>query len=79
MMIDWKNFTPWMSLAGGLIIGTATVLFLLFNGRIAGISGILGGLLKPNWGDITWRVAFLGGLVLSPLVFLIRPLYRRYI
>ena len=71
MMIDWKNFTPWMSLAGGLFIGTATVLFLLFNGRIAGISGILGGLLKPARGDIAWRVAFLGGLVLSPLVYLI--------
>ena len=71
MMIDWKNFTPWMSFAGGLMIGTATVLFLLFNGRIAGISGILGGLLKPTRGDIAWRVAFVGGLVLSPLVFLI--------
>ena len=70
-MIDWKNFTPWMSLAGGLMIGAATVLFLLFNGRIAGISGILGGLLKPTRGDIAWRVAFVGGLVLSPLVYLI--------
>ena len=71
MMIDWKNFTPLMSLAGGLMIGTATVLFLLSNGRIAGISGIVGGLLKPARGDITWRVAFVGGLVLSPLVYLI--------
>ncbi|HWK69522.1 MAG TPA: YeeE/YedE family protein [Burkholderiaceae bacterium] len=69
MMIDWNNFTPWMSLAGGLMIGIATVLFLVFNGRIAGISGIVGGMLKPARGDIAWRVAFVVGLVLSPLVF----------
>lgn len=69
MLIDWNNFTPWTSLAGGLMIGIATVLFLLFNGRIAGISGIVGGLLKPARGDIAWRVAFMVGLVLSPLVF----------
>lgn len=42
MMIDWNNFTPWTSLAGGLMIGIATALFLVFNGRIAGISGIVG-------------------------------------
>lgn len=69
MMIDWNNFTPWTSLAGGLIIGIATALFLVFNGRIAGISGIVGGLLTPARGDIAWRLAFVGGLVLSPLVF----------
>ena len=69
MMIDWNNFTPWTSLAGGLMIGIATVLFLVFNGRIAGISGIVGGLLTPATGDIAWRLAFVGGLVLSPLVF----------
>ena len=69
MMIDWINFTPWVSLAGGLLIGMATVALLLFNGRIAGISGILGGLLKPVQGDITWRIGFLAGLVLSPLAF----------
>ena len=69
MTIDWINFTPWASLAGGLLIGVATVTLLLFNGRIAGISGILGGLLKPVQGDITWRIAFVAGLVLSPLAF----------
>lgn len=69
MMIDWNNFTPWTSLAGGLMIGIATALFLIFNGRIAGISGIVGGLLTPARGDIAWRLAFVGGLVLSPLVF----------
>ncbi|WP_426209712.1 YeeE/YedE family protein [Massilia sp. TWP1-3-3] len=45
MMIDWPNFTPWASLAGGALIGLAASLLILFNGRIAGISGILGGLL----------------------------------
>ena len=69
MMIDMHNFTPWMSLMGGLMIGLATALFLVFNGRIAGISGIVGGLLKPISGDIAWRVAFVTGLVLSPVVF----------
>ena len=69
MTIDWNNFTPWTSLAGGLVIGLAITLFLMFNGRIAGISGIVGGLLKPSPGDISWRIAFVAGLVLSPLVF----------
>lgn len=69
MTIDWTSFTPGASLAGGLLIGVATVMFLLFNGRIAGISGIVGGLLAPARGDIAWRLAFLGGMVLSPWVF----------
>ena len=69
MTIDWNNFTLWASLVRGLIIGLATVLFLIFNGRIAGISGIVGGLLNPKKGDILWRVAFVAGLVLSPLIF----------
>lgn len=68
-MIDWTHFTPWTSLAGGLLIGTAAAMFLLLNGRIAGISGILGGLLRPRAGDIGWRVAFIAGLVLAPLVY----------
>ncbi|WP_026354435.1 YeeE/YedE family protein [Massilia niastensis] len=69
MTIDWTSFTPWMSLAGGLMVGLATVMFLLLNGRIAGISGILGGLLRPARGDVAWRLAFIGGLVISPLLF----------
>lgn len=69
MMVDVHNFTPWMSLTGGVMIGIAAALFLVFNGRIAGISGIVGGLLKPASGDIAWRVAFVAGVVLSPLVF----------
>jgi len=69
MSIDWTYFTPWTSLAGGLLIGLAAALFLLFNGRIAGISGIVGGLLKPARGDIAWRIAFTAGLVIAPLVY----------
>ncbi|MCS0589668.1 YeeE/YedE family protein [Massilia norwichensis] len=68
MRIDWIHFTPWTALAGGLLIGLAAAAFVLLNGRIAGISGILGGLLRPARGDIAWRVAFLAGLVGAPLV-----------
>ena len=69
MNIDWNAFTPSASLAGGGLIGLAAAMFVLLNGRIAGISGILGGLLKPGKGDISWRVAFVLGLVTSPLVY----------
>ena len=68
-MIDWAHFTPWSALAGGVLIGAAAALLLLFNGRIAGISGILGGLLRPAAGDVAWRVAFIGGLVFSPALY----------
>lgn len=69
MTIDWVNFTPWSSLAGGLLIGLATAIFLLFNGRIAGISGVVGGLLRSADGDIAWRIAFIAGIVLAPFAF----------
>lgn len=69
MTIDWHGFTPWAALAGGVLIGLAAAAFVLFNGRIAGISGILGGLLRPARGDVAWRIAFLLGLVLAPLVY----------
>ena len=68
-MIDWEHFTPWSSLTGGLLIGAAAAILLLFNGRIAGVSGILGGLLRPMAGDIGWRMAFVLGLVGAPLVY----------
>jgi len=75
MTIAWENFTPWSSLAGGLLIGVAVTMFALLNGRIAGISGVLGGLFRPASGDIGWRLAFLGGLVGAPLVYqLLAPL-----
>lgn len=69
MQIDWNNFTPWASLAGGMLIGLSAAVFVLFNGRIAGISGILGGLLEWPKGDIAWRVAYLAGLIGAPLVY----------
>jgi len=69
MHIDLDHFTPIQSLAGGLLIGAAAGLLVIFCGRIAGISGILGGLLKRQSADKPWRFAFIAGLVLSPLVF----------
>jgi len=71
MSIDWNAFTPWASLAGGALIGLAAAMFLLVNGRIAGISGILGGLLVPSKGDIAWRVAFLAGMLIAPTAWLL--------
>ena len=69
MTIAWNAFTPWSALAGGVLIGVAAAMFVLLNGRIAGISGILGGLLKPATGDIIWRAAFLLRLVAAPLAY----------
>ena len=68
MTLDILHFTPGMSLLGGLLIGTASALFILANGRIAGISGILGGLLRPTSDDVMWRLAFLLGLIVAPAV-----------
>lgn len=69
MFIDWNHFTPWTALAGGALIGLAAGLLLLLNGRIAGISGIVGGLLRPRAQDIAWRLAFVLGLIASPALF----------
>ncbi len=69
MTIDWIHFTPWTALTGGMIVGLAAAMFALLNGRIAGISGILGGLLSAHKGDIAWRTAFVGGLIIAPVVY----------
>ncbi|MDR7307435.1 YeeE/YedE family protein [Rhodoferax saidenbachensis] len=69
MTIDWNHFTPWASLAGGLILGLASALFILLNGRVLGISGIVGGLLRPKAGDAGWRIALVLGLVLAPALY----------
>ncbi|MBY4947879.1 YeeE/YedE family protein [Cupriavidus respiraculi] len=69
MSIDWTAFTPWASLAGGMLIGIAAAMLILLNGRIAGISGVLGGLLRPARGDVSWRLAFIAGLLGAPLIY----------
>lgn len=75
MTLDWQSFTPASSLLGGAIIGVSVVAFALLLGRVAGVSGILGGLLASTRGQRAWRVAFLAGLVLASWVYsLIAPL-----
>ncbi len=69
MSIDWTHFTPWTSLAGGLLLGVASAAFILLSGRILGISGIVGGLLAPRRGDIGWRLAFVLGMLAAPATF----------
>lgn len=69
MTIDWTHFTPWASLAGGLVLGLAAAVFILFSGRILGISGIVGGLLSPRAGDAGWRIVFLLGMLAAPVTF----------
>ncbi len=61
------DFTPWSSLLGGTLIGMAASAMLLLQGRVAGISGIVGGLFAPKAGDIGWRVAFVTGLAAAGL------------
>jgi uncharacterized membrane protein YedE/YeeE len=68
--MDLQNFTPWSALLGGALIGISASLLLALNGRIAGISGIVGGILKPAAGDVAWRVAFVIGLLASGAVAL---------
>ncbi len=68
MNIDW-DLIPWHAITGGVVIGGAVALLLLFNGRIAGISGIVGGLYRMQKGDISWRIAFIVGLVLSAIIW----------
>ena len=75
MVIDWINFTPFRSLAGGAMIGLSAALFMLLNGRIAGISGLLGGLLTADGWREGWRVSFVAGLLVAATLFmLVAPL-----
>lgn len=69
MTIDWLNFTPWSALAGGALIGLAASIFVLANGRIAGISGLLGSLLQRGAEGRGEKAAFLLGLLLAPLLW----------
>ncbi len=63
-----ENFTPWSALAGGALLGLSATLLLLFSGKIAGISGIIGGLLKPQKGEFSWRLAFVLGMFGSAFI-----------
>jgi len=67
MTIDWTSFTPGPALAGGILLGIAAALYVLMNGRILGISGILGGLIGPKKSDWLWRASFVLGLLTAPL------------
>ncbi|MDU9407319.1 YeeE/YedE family protein [Pseudomonas sp. zfem001] len=69
MNIDWAGFTPWSALAGGALIGLAAAIFALANGRVAGISGLLGSLLQPQGEGRGEKAAFLVGLLLAPLLW----------
>jgi uncharacterized protein len=69
MMIDWQHFTPWASLGGGILIGIAAGLLILACGKILGVSGIVGGLLRPRLADAGWRLLFILGLFLAALAW----------
>ena len=69
MNIDWLNFTPWSALAGGALIGLAAAIFALVNGRVAGISGLLGSLLQRGAEGRGEKLSFLVGLLLAPLLW----------
>lgn len=69
MSIDWNAFSPDAAIEGGVLIGVASGMFALLNGRIAGISGIIGGLMTPRRTDIAWRAAFVLGIMSAPLVY----------
>jgi uncharacterized protein len=66
-----ENFTPISGLIGGVLIGLATTLMLLLNGRIAGISGIVGGLLARKGSEVGWRAVFVAGLLLGAFVYML--------
>jgi len=68
MQLDALHFTPWLSLAGGVLIGLAAAWLMAFNGRIAGISGIVGSLFTAGAGERDWRAAFVAGLIAAPLM-----------
>ena len=62
------TFTPYASLFGGILIGLGAVILMAFNGRIAGMTAMLGGILEPQSPDSPWRLAFLAGAIAAPLI-----------
>jgi hypothetical protein len=77
MNIDWAHFTPWASLAGGVLIGISAAMLVLLNGRVAGVSGIVAGLLVPRRHETGWRLAFVAGLLAAPLAMKFYPVAPR--
>lgn len=71
MTIDWINFTPWTALAGGVLIGAAASLFVLLNGRIAGISGLLASLVESKAEGRSEKLLFLLGILFAPLLWML--------
>ena len=69
MTLDWTSFTPATAAFGGALIGLGAALLVLLNGRVAGVSGILGGLLQGDRVEAPWRAAFVVGLVAAPLAY----------
>lgn len=69
MNIDWNHFTPLTALSGGVLIGLASAVLVLLTGRVAGISGIIGGLFRPKTGETAWRSTFLVGLLAASWLF----------
>lgn len=64
------EFTPWLSLGGGVLIGLSAILLMWLNGRIAGMTGILFGIIPPFAPDWAWRAAFIAGAVIAPLAWI---------
>lgn len=65
------EFTPWASLSGGVLIGIAAILLMALHGRVAGMTGILSGVIPPLGTDWKWRVAFLAGAIAAPPIYLL--------
>ena len=66
-----ENFTPVSGLIGGLLIGLAAALLLLLNGRLSGMSGIVGGMLTPKSSEVGWRLVFVAGLLLGAFIYML--------
>jgi uncharacterized protein len=64
------EFTPWLSLGGGVLIGLSAILLMWLNGRIAGMTGILFGIIPPFAPDWAWRAAFIAGAVIAPMAWI---------
>lgn len=69
MTIAWTQFTPWSALAGGLVLGLGAALLIACNGRVLGISSIVGDSLRARHGDRLWRLTFLAGMLVAPWVY----------